>query len=91
MNDLEKRMLEMHNQIAFEKSMKSDHELRQEADEMKQALIKAGDKRVALLDDDEVTVQTAQDFVDAGVEELQQFKFASRTTGGFFENKRLFF
>lgn len=76
MTDFEQRFQESLNQIEFENSYKSDHELRVERDN------KLKDQPVN--DDTEVTItQTAQDFEDACKEEFDKFKFASRLTGNF--------
>lgn len=50
------------------------HKFRKQAE-----LLKKGD--VSDIDLDAVAVQTAQDFKDACVEELNKFKFAPRITG----------
>ncbi|XP_063908577.1 large ribosomal subunit protein mL46 [Zophobas morio] len=61
-------------QIEFERSLKSDHEMRHEKELKQLEQLKKGD-------DVEVHFkETAQDFVDAGTEELTKFKFASRIT-----------
>lgn len=73
MTDLEKKFQESLNQIEFENSYKSDHELRAEMDEKK--------KGAAVTDDTEVAVQqTAQEFEDACKEEYEKFQFAPRVT-----------
>ncbi|XP_033226957.1 39S ribosomal protein L46, mitochondrial [Belonocnema kinseyi] len=73
MTDLEQRFQESLNQIEFENSYKSDHELKVEQDNKL--------KGQPVNDDTEVTIkQTAQDFEDAYKEEFEKFNFASRIT-----------
>jgi large subunit ribosomal protein L46 len=64
-------------QIEYERSLKSDHELRHEEDVYLVQKLKEGDDEEDL---DSVGLQTAQDFEDTGTEELNKFKKADRVT-----------
>lgn len=65
--------------IEFEKSLKSDHELRHEKDLQKMEKLKKG--TITDFDDiDQVSNQTAQDYLDKNKEELSKIKLASRIT-----------
>ena len=74
MNDIERRFQECLNQIEFENSYKSDHEMRIEKDKKMSETVVDDDTEVSI-------TQTAQDFEDACKQEYDQFKFASRITG----------
>ncbi|XP_044258159.1 39S ribosomal protein L46, mitochondrial [Tribolium madens] len=64
----------LQSQIEFERSLKSDHEVRHEKEQKQLEQLKKGaDIEVHLKD-------TAQDLVDASTEEFSKFKFASRVT-----------
>ncbi|XP_025195087.1 39S ribosomal protein L46, mitochondrial [Melanaphis sacchari] len=66
-------------EIEFEKSLKSDHELRHEKDVKRMEKLKNG-KVIDFDDVDQASSQSAQDYVDKNKEELLNFKFASRST-----------
>ncbi|VEN51730.1 unnamed protein product [Callosobruchus maculatus] len=78
LSDLQKEYKALIADIEFERSLKSEHELRHEADLKMIATLKKGTS----IDDTEVNLkQTAQDLVDSWTEELSQFKPADRITG----------
>lgn len=77
MNDMEKKYKEFLDQVEFENSMKSDHELRLEEDKRQEELIQKGLVEVDL----DVVRQTAQDFEDASLDELKTFELAPKITG----------
>jgi large subunit ribosomal protein L46 len=62
------------SQVEFERSLKSDHEMRIEKELKQLEQLKKGDDVEVHLKD------TAQDFADASAEELSKFKSADRTT-----------
>lgn len=66
----------MLDQIEFENSLKSNHELRKEMEKRQAELLKAG--KIDL--DSEALKQTAQDLEDAYNDELSKFKPSSRLT-----------
>lgn len=74
----------MLDEIEIENSMKSDHELRFDADKRHEDNLKKG---VVEVDPDQKATQTAQDIEDAGDAELAGFKFAPRLTEADKENK----
>lgn len=61
------------NQIEFENSLKSDHEMRKEKDTIEQEMLKSG-KMELDLDADTRTLQTARDYEDLNQEELAKFQ-----------------
>ncbi|CAG4974328.1 unnamed protein product [Parnassius apollo] len=77
LNDIQKKYKELLWTMEVEKSLKSDHEIRQENDKIQAELLKNEAHDVDL---DAVSKITAQDFEDAASEELAQFKFASIET-----------
>ncbi|XP_070501981.1 large ribosomal subunit protein mL46 [Chironomus tepperi] len=79
LNDIENEVLQMFQTIEFENSLKSDHEIRKEKDKRKQKLLKAG-KVDNEGEQDSIILQTAQDFEDAGHDELAKFECAPRET-----------
>uniref|UniRef100_A0A336K3T5 Large ribosomal subunit protein mL46 n=1 Tax=Culicoides sonorensis TaxID=179676 RepID=A0A336K3T5_CULSO len=78
LNPLEAQVQKMLNDIEFENSLKSDHEIRHEREQIQAELIKRGEVDVDL--DVDSTKQTAQDFKDACTDEAEKFKFAPRIT-----------
>ncbi|XP_017784682.1 PREDICTED: 39S ribosomal protein L46, mitochondrial [Nicrophorus vespilloides] len=73
MSDMEKQFSKQLSEIELERSHKSKHEVEHEKDLKQLELIKRGDVDV------EVNLkQTAQDFADTSLEELNKFKFASK-------------
>ncbi|XP_063700306.1 large ribosomal subunit protein mL46 [Culicoides brevitarsis] len=76
LDDVQTRVQNLMNQIEFENSLRSDHELRKERDAIQAKLLAKGEIDVDL----DATKQTAQDFEDACNEELEKFQMASRTT-----------
>ncbi|XP_046417824.1 39S ribosomal protein L46, mitochondrial isoform X1 [Neodiprion fabricii] len=76
LKDIEAKFQHYLDQLEFENSMKSDHELRHKKDKEIQEQIKAGTGEI----DMDAIKQTAQDFEDASLDELNKFQFASRTT-----------
>lgn len=75
MQELELKFHNMLKRIEFEKSLKSDHELKVEREKKQQKSISTDDL------EDSISIQTAQDFEDSCQEELNNFKFASLVTG----------
>lgn len=67
----------MLTKIEFEKSMKSNHEIRNEKDIIQAERLKKGDGEIEL---DDTLKQTAQDLEDAYKEEFKKFEFAPRLT-----------
>lgn len=63
-------------QVEYEKSLKSNHELKHDYDIKQAELLKDGKIEVDL--DETAESQTAQDLVDAYSDELKKFQFASR-------------
>ncbi|KAJ8882071.1 hypothetical protein PR048_018559 [Dryococelus australis] len=78
MAPIENKFSRLLDQIEFERSLKSDHELRHELDRRQAELLKKGE--VPELDEEKST-QTAQDFEDICQEELSNFKFSPRVWG----------
>lgn len=77
--DIEVKYQNILREIEYEKSLKSDHELRHDKDLLRMEKIKKG--TVTDFDDiDQASNQTAQDYSDKNKEELSKFKLASRTT-----------
>lgn len=74
-NELEKQFQSLLSDIEHERSYKSDHELRHEMDLKQAELLKKGDTDI-----DVMQKVTAQDFLDASMEELAKFKPAGRLT-----------
>lgn len=66
------------NDIEFEESLKSDHELRLEKDKMQAILLKKGEIEMDL--DTEASKQTAQDLEDLYIDELAKFNLSPRVT-----------
>ncbi|XP_972780.2 large ribosomal subunit protein mL46 [Tribolium castaneum] len=64
----------MQSRIEFERSLKSDHEIRHEKEQKQLEQLKKG------VDIDVHLKDTAQDLVDVGAEEFAKFKFANRVT-----------
>ncbi|XP_015603780.1 39S ribosomal protein L46, mitochondrial [Cephus cinctus] len=77
LNELEAKYQAMLNQIEYENSMKSDHEIRIE---LEKQLLQSQNQQNTEIDLDVVIKQTAQDFVDASEEEVKNFKFAPKIT-----------
>ncbi|XP_012287407.1 39S ribosomal protein L46, mitochondrial isoform X2 [Orussus abietinus] len=74
MNELQTRFKKMLNEIEFENSMKSDHELRSELEQ------KRLEMKMIDIDADVVINETAQDLEDKYEKEFLQFQFAPRIT-----------
>ena len=72
-NEMQEGFQKLLSKLEFENSLKSAHEMRHEAD-----LRLAKVKSTKDIDIDLVAQQTAQDYEDAGMEEVSKFKFASR-------------
>ncbi|EDV95546.1 39S ribosomal protein L46, mitochondrial [Drosophila grimshawi] len=85
LNPLEQQFQAMLSHVEYEKSLKSDFELKNERDLVQTELIKQGKMQVDL--DDTVAKQTAQDLKDAYTEELKKFQLAPRTTADDANNK----
>lgn len=75
--EIEERFQDMLDEVEYENSMKSDHELRFEAETKQQENLKKG-----LIDPDQekVSTQTAQDLEDASNAEFEKFKLTPRLT-----------
>lgn len=79
LTDIEVKYQNILQEIEFEKSLKSDHELRHGRDLQRMEKIKKG--TMTDFDDmDQASNQTAQDYLDKNKEELSKFKLASRLT-----------
>lgn len=79
LTDIEVNYQNILKEIEFERSLKSDHEVRHDKDVKKMEILKSG--KVTNFDDiDQTSNLTAQDYVDKNREELTSFKFASRLT-----------
>ena len=76
MTQMEKQYSNLLKELEYRISMKSDHEIRQEDDVLKQNLAKSGEEDV----DTRIT-QTALEFEDACKDELANFKLESKLTG----------
>lgn len=79
LTDTEVNFQKILQEIEFEKSLKSEHELRYERDVNRMEKLKNG-KVIDFDDMDQASSQSAQDYVDKNKEELINFKFASRST-----------
>lgn len=79
LTDLEVKYQNILQEIEFEKSLKSDHELRHERDIKRTEKLKKGSV-IDLDDEDQASNQTAQDYLDKNKEELLNFKLSSRLT-----------
>ncbi|XP_065577434.1 large ribosomal subunit protein mL46-like isoform X2 [Artemia franciscana] len=75
---IEKEVLSMAQKMEYRLSLKSDHEIQLEKDRQRQERIKQGDADDS--DMDQASLNSAQDFEDASVEELSKFPFADRIT-----------
>ncbi|XP_050523998.1 39S ribosomal protein L46, mitochondrial [Daktulosphaira vitifoliae] len=84
LNDIEKKFQKILHEIEYERSLKSDHELRHEKDLLRMEKLKTG--KVDDLDIEQAVNQSAQDFVDINKNELVKFKFASCLTEADKEN-----
>lgn len=79
LTDIEVNYQNILKKIEFEKSLKSDHELRHDRDVKRMEKLKRG--TVIDFDTmDQTSSQSAQDYVDKNKEELLKFKFGSRLT-----------
>lgn len=79
LTDLEVKYQNILQEIEFEKSLKSDHELRHDKDVKRMEKLKKG----TLIDfdnTDQASNQTAQDYLDKNKEELSNFILSSRLT-----------
>ncbi|KAI5712453.1 hypothetical protein M8J75_008433 [Diaphorina citri] len=83
-NEIEKKVQLLMNELELENSMKSDHELRCIADQIRAEKMKDKSLNVDMIDD--ALQQTGQDFVDMGLNELKKFTPASRITKADKEN-----
>lgn len=79
LTDLEVNYQTILQEIEFEKSLKSDFELRHDKDVKRIEKLKKG-KIIDLDDMDQAANQTAQDYLDKNKEEFFNFKLASRST-----------
>lgn len=79
LSDIEVKYQNILQEIEFEKSLKSDHELRHDKDCYRMEKLKSG-AITDFEDIDQVSNQTAQDYLDKNKEELSTFKLASRIT-----------
>ncbi|CAH0714477.1 unnamed protein product, partial [Brenthis ino] len=77
LNEIQKKFKDLLWKMEIEKSLKSDHEIRDENDKIQAELLKNENADVDL---DTVSKITAQDFEDLSNEELAQFKFADIIT-----------
>lgn len=84
LNEIEHKVQDLMNQIELENSMKSDHELRCIADNLRAQKMKEKSLNIDMIDD--ALQQTGQDFVDQGLNELKKFSPASRITKADKEN-----
>lgn len=84
LNEIEKKVQDLMYQVELENSMKSDHELRCIADELRAQKLLEKTLNVDMIDD--ALQQTGQDFVDVGLNELKKFTPASRITKADKEN-----
>lgn len=84
MTEMEKKFSAMLTKLENERSMLSDHELRHKED-MKHAEKMKKDEEEDI-DLDIATKQTAQDFEDASIDELQSFKSFQKTKNADLEN-----
>ncbi|KAK0172348.1 hypothetical protein PV328_005680 [Microctonus aethiopoides] len=75
--DLEEAYQNMLNQIEFENSMKSDHELNIEMERKQREKLKKG---LVEIDAEKITEQKAEDLEELADEEMASFKFAPRIT-----------
>ncbi|KAH8395344.1 hypothetical protein KR222_010169 [Zaprionus bogoriensis] len=78
LNELERQFQDMLSHVEYERSLKSDFELKHERDLVQAELVKQGKVQMDL--DESVAKQTAQDLKDAWSEELKKFELAARTT-----------
>lgn len=79
LTDIEVKYQNILREIEFEKSLKSDHELRHSMDLQRMEKIKKG-SMTDFDDMEQASNQTAQDYLDKNKEELSKFKLASRIT-----------
>ncbi|KAF7997220.1 hypothetical protein HCN44_005497 [Aphidius gifuensis] len=75
--EIEEKFQDMLDEIELENSMKSDHEIRFEAETKQQENLKKG---FVDIDQEKVATQTAQDIEDAGIAEFEKFKLTPRLT-----------
>lgn len=79
LTDIEVNYQNILREIEFEKSLKSDYELRHDKDLQRMKKLKNG--TITDFDDmDQTSNQTAQDYLDKNKDELSKFKLASRIT-----------
>lgn len=79
LTDIEVKFQNILRDIEFEKSLKSDHELRHDKDVQRMEKLKSG--KVTDFDDtNQTSNQTAQDYLDKNKVELNTFEFSSRLT-----------
>lgn len=88
LSDIEVKYQTILQEIEFERSLKSDHELRHDKDVQRMEKLKKG--TVVDFDDiDQTSQQTAQDYVDKNKAEFSNFEFANRVADADFkENKK---
>lgn len=79
LTDIEVKFQNILQEIEFEKSLKSDHELRHNKDVLRMEKLKSG-KITDFDDTDQASNQTAQDYYDENKVELNSFKLSSRLT-----------
>lgn len=75
-NELEQRFSKQLQEIEYERSYKSNFEVRMEEDVKRAKEVKEGN--VSIVEMDSFPQQTAQDFLDASVKELDSFTFGKR-------------
>ncbi|KAL1464799.1 hypothetical protein WDU94_004414 [Cyamophila willieti] len=78
LNKVEKKVQALMSDMELENSLKSDHELRCIADEIRTQKLKNNTLNVDMIDD--ALQQTGQDYADMGLNELKNFTPASRIT-----------
>lgn len=79
LTDIEVNYQNIIQEIEFEKSLKSDHELQHDRDLQRMEKLKKG-IITDFNDMDQASNQTAQDYLDKNKDELSKFKLASRIT-----------
>uniref|UniRef100_A0A1B6DCR1 Large ribosomal subunit protein mL46 n=1 Tax=Clastoptera arizonana TaxID=38151 RepID=A0A1B6DCR1_9HEMI len=83
LNDMEQKFIKLLSEIEYERSHKSDHEVRKEKDKVKVQQLKSA-KNTDF--EGEVIQQTAQDLEDLYKDELKHFKFSDRKTEADYKN-----
>lgn len=78
LHEMENKFMNVLRELEYERSSKSDHEIRKEKDKFRSEQIKKG--KLSDIDSELVTQQTAQDLEDAYKDELKAFKLSERLT-----------